>query len=188
MNVPSPHKLYCSIDESGIHKRDGKSVIALVYVEADRLETIQQLVIQAEQATGIHGFHWAHRNWRMRETFIQYVAKGEFTVKLAYIANPLVLDTALPVALQHLLVERHISHILIDGDKPKHYLHQLKKVLRDNGVTVKKIRAVNDEAYPLVRLADAVAGVTRAAYEEPHGKAMPLYRLLQPKIELRIDL
>lgn len=177
-----------SIDESGIHQQDGKSIIALVYVEVTNCEATEQLVLNAEKTTGIQGFHWAHRNWRMRETFIQGIAKGDFRVKLAYITNPMVLDTALPEALQHLLVERHISQIFIDGDKPKHYIHQLKKVLRDKGISVKKIRAVNDEAYPLVRLADAIAGVARATYDEPQGKAAPLFKLIQSKVELRIDL
>ena len=85
-------------------------------------------------------------------------------------------------------MERHISQITIDGHKPKHYIHQLKKVLRDKNISVKKIRAVNDEAYPLVRLADAIAGVSRAADEEPQGRAAPLFKRIKSKIELRIDL
>ena len=78
--------------------------------------------------------------------------------------------------------------MIIDGRKPQYYIHQLKKILRDKGTSVKKIRTVNDEAYPLVRLADAIAGVSRAAYEEPQGKAVPLFKLIQSKIELRINL
>jgi hypothetical protein len=39
----------------------------------------------------------------------------------------MVLDKALPEALQHLLAERHISQVIIDGNKPKLYIHQLKK-------------------------------------------------------------
>lgn len=177
-----------SIDESGTHQQNSKSVIALVYVGVDDREAAEQLVLNAEKTTGIRGFHWAHRNWRMREAFIQGIAKGNFRVKLAYITNPMVLDKALPEALQHLLIERHISQVIIDGHKPQHYIRQLKKVLRDKGISVKKIRAVNDEAYPLVRLADAVAGVSRAAYEEPQGRAAALLKLIQSKIELRIDL
>jgi len=177
-----------SIDESGTHKQDGKSVIALVYVEVENKEATDQLVLQAETSTGIKGFHWAHRNWRMREAFVRAIAKGDFKIKVAYIANPIVLDKALPEALRHLLVEPRISQILIDGDKPKHYLKQLKKVLRDKGISVKKIRTVNDEAFPVVRLADAIAGTARATYDEPDGKAAPLFKLLESKVELRIDL
>lgn len=124
----------------------------------------------------------------MRESFIQAIVKGDFSIKLAYITNPIVLGTALLEALQHLPVEGRVSQIIIDGHKPKHYIHQLKKVLRDQNISVQKIRAVNDEAYPLVRSADAVAGVSRAAYEEPQGRAAPLFKLIQSKIALRINL
>ena len=98
------------------------------------------------------------------------------------------MDKALAEALQHLLAERNIGQILIDGDKPKAYTRQLKKVLRDKGITVKKIRSVKDESYPMIRIADAVAGAARATYDDPSGKAAPLLKLLESKIELRIDL
>lgn len=177
-----------SIDESGIHKQDGKSVIALVYVETDDLEATEKLVLRAEQSAGIRGFHWSKRNWKMREAFIRGIAHGNFRVKVAYIANPIVLDRALEEALQHILIERRISQIVIDGDKPKSYTRQLKKVLRDKGVSVKKIRAVNDEAFPMVRIADAIAGAARATYDDPNGKAAALLKLVESKIEIRIDI
>ena len=177
-----------SIDESGTHKQDGKSVIALVYVSVSDLEATERLVLDIEKSAGIHGFHWAHRNWLMRQRFIEGIAKGDFKIKIAYVTNPMILDKALAEALEHLLVERSISQILIDGDKPKMYTRQLKKVLRDKGITVKKIRSVNDESYPIIRIADAVAGVARATYDEPNGKAASLLKMLEQKIELRIDL
>ena len=177
-----------SIDESGTHKQDGKSVIALVYIEANDLEAMDKLVLKAEETAGISGFHWSHRNWQMRKSFVESIAKGDFRIKVAYVTNPIKLDKALEEALQHLIVERGISQILIDGDKPKQYTRQLKKVLRDKGITVKKIRTVNDEAYPVIRIADAVAGVVRSTYDDPEGRAAPLFKLIEQKIELRIDL
>jgi hypothetical protein len=177
-----------SIDESGVHRQGGKSVIALVYVETDDIEAVEQLVLQVEKHAGIKGFHWAHRNWQMRAAFIKGIANGNFKLKVAYVANPIILDKALSEALQHLLVERNIGQILIDGDKPKSYSRQLKKVLRDKGISVKKIRSVNDESYPMIRIADAVAGAARSTYDEPNGKAAPLLKILESKIELRIDI
>lgn len=176
------------IDESGVHKQDGKSVIALVYIETDNLEATEQLVLDVESSANIHSFHWSHRNWHMREAFIKGIVRGNFKVKVAYITNPIILDRALAEALQHLLVERQIGQILIDGDKPKSYSRQLKKVLRDKGISVKKIRSVNDESFPMIRIADAVAGAARATYDDPYSKAAPLLRLLEPKIELRIEI
>lgn len=177
-----------SIDESGVHKQDGKSVIALVYVEVANAEAIDQLVLDTERQAGMKDFHWAHRNWQLREAFIKGIAAGDFKVKVAYVTNPIFMDKALAEALQHLIAERNIGQILIDGDKPKAYTRQLKKVLRDKGITVKKIRSVNDESYPMIRIADAVAGAARATYDDPNGKASRLLKMLESKIELRIDL
>lgn len=177
-----------SIDESGIHKQNGKSVIAFVCVAVKNLEVVERLVLNAEKMSGIHGFHWAHRNWQMRQRFIEGIAGGDFIIKVAYVENPITLDKALTEALEYLIEEPYISQILIDGDKPKTYARRLKKVLRDKGITAKKIRSVNDQSYPIIRVADAVAGVTRAAYDSPKGKAAVLLALLESKIERRVYL
>jgi hypothetical protein len=176
------------IDESGTHKREGKSVIVLVYVALDELEVLDELVLQAEKAAGIYRFHWSHRNWQMRKMFVEAIAKGNFKVKVAYITNPIILNKALIEALRHLIVERNINKIFIDGDKPKVYNRQLKKVLRDKGTTVRKIRSVNDESYPIIRIADAVAGLLRSYNDSPMGKSASLIKLVEPKIELQINI
>jgi Protein of unknown function (DUF3800) len=177
-----------AIDESGVHAQTGKSVIALVCVESKCTVKVEALISKAELRSGIKTFHWSKRNWEMRRAFIQTVAPGEFKLKLAYVQNPIILGDAILSALPILLSDQRISMILIDGDKSKIYSKKLKKVLRDRGVSAKKIRFVNDESFPVVRLADAVAGLARAANELPEGKASELFSQIQDKVSVSINL
>ena len=173
-----------SIDESGIHRQDGFSVIALVCIaDSDALAELHSHIEQLEKAIGTTHFHWAVKGWPFRRDFIQGLTKLHFTVRLAQIANPIRLDGALEEVLPYLIPERHIERLFIDGKKRREYVHALKKVLRDKGITVKKLRTVNDEAYPAIRIADAVAGAVRYYLDNPNKKAIELYKALEPLIE-----
>ena len=181
--------MFILIDESGIHAQTGHSTIALVYVETPNLEKLEDQVTQIEKDLGIHNFHWAHRNWKIREQFIGSLAKADFKVKIAVLPNPVKIDESMEEALQHLIIEKHINQVLIDGSKPKHYTRKLKKVLRDKGVSVKKLRMVNDQSVPAMRIADAVAGLSRYHYDQPENtQATKLYKVIKPKIELTIEI
>lgn len=104
-------------------------------------------------------------------------------MRLVQIANPIQLDIALEEVLPYLLPERHIERLFIDGKKHREYAHALKKMLRDKGITVKKLRTVNDEAYPTIRVADAVAGAVRYYLDNPNKRATELYKAIEPRIE-----
>lgn len=58
--------------------------------------------------------------------------------------------------------------------------------LRDKGISVKKLRTLRDESSPGIRLADALAGVTRAYYDDPKGKAAPLWKKIRHKITAQL--
>lgn len=79
--------------------------------------------------------------------------------------------------------ERSLERLHIDGKKGKNYERILKKLLRDKGITVKKLRTVNDMSYPCIRIADAVAGAVRYYLDNPSRQANKLYKALEPKIE-----
>ncbi len=77
--------------------------------------------------------------------------------------------------------------IILDGKKPKWYALRLKKVLRDRGISVKKIRTGNDESFPCLRLADAYAGLIRTYWDDKNNqKAKELYRLASNKITTQL--
>ncbi|MBI2029846.1 hypothetical protein HYT02_05500 [Candidatus Gottesmanbacteria bacterium] len=53
----------------------------------------------------------------------------------------------------------------LDGEKPKWYERKLKKVLRDKGIQIKKLRSVRRQSNVGIQLADCLAGLTRYYYD-----------------------
>ena len=51
---------------------------------------------------------------------------------------------------------------------------------------MKKLKTVDDRVEPGVRLADAIAGVCCAYYDNPQGKAKELFSLVQNKITAQL--
>ncbi len=178
---------YIFLDESGIHKQDGVSTIALVYISVATISKIEQAVLNIEAKLKIQAFHWSHSSWEVRRKFAESISKENFSIQVALLNNPFRESTSYEYALRHLLVEQDISALIIDGKKNKQYERKIKKVLRDKGVSVRKLRTVNDRAYPALRIADLVAGIVRNKYEnEGEKKVEALYKLISGKISLTI--
>lgn len=174
------------IDESGVHKKMGKSSVALVYVMVEDAESVERAILRTEKMLRITSFHWSRHIWKIRRSFIKALIKENFTVKTAIIRNPFS-ENKLEKAIGALLVEKKIKKIVVDGKKPKWHSLRLKKVLRDRGISVKKIRTGNDESFPCLRLADAYAGLVRVYCDNPDNeKAKELYRLANKKITTQL--
>lgn len=174
--------MYIFIDESGIHKQDGQSTTSLVYVKVEYLEKLNKVILQEEKSLKIKPFHWSGQSWKIKEAFLQAVLPEDFEVKIFVFSNPFTQEK-LENALKHMLVEKRITKIIIDGEKPHSNILRLKKVLRDSGVSVKKIRMGNDNAFPCLRLADLFAGLARAYFNNQNSeKTKLLYNLAKIKI------
>lgn len=154
------------------------------------MEKLEKQIQDIERNLKISHFHWAdfgsRRGWQVRKKFIEKISKLDFNFKIAIIKNPIRLSKTLEQCLRHLVVEKRISKIVIDGKKPKWYSRQLKKVLRDKGVSVKKIRTMRDEASAGLRLADALAGLARSYYDKPTRDVKKLYEMLENKITAQL--
>ncbi|MBI4252638.1 DUF3800 domain-containing protein [Candidatus Uhrbacteria bacterium] len=174
------------IDESGVHKTDGHSCFSLVYVTTDNAEFLEHSIIEIERQNRMSVFHWTDQPWKLRSVFLQAVAKLPFTAKVALFRNPIIETKALEWALRHVLVEKNFRAIILDGKKPKWVERQLKKVLRDNGISVKKLKTVRQESSAGVRLADAIAGLSRTYFDDPCGRAQPLWRCIEYKITTQL--
>jgi hypothetical protein len=105
---------------------------------------------------------------------------------IAIFNNPISQTKALEWALQHLLIENNFRTIFIDGKKPRWVERRFKKVLRDKGITVKKLRTVRHDSSPCIRLADALAGLSRSYYDNPDGRAKPLWNKIQKQITTQL--
>ncbi len=156
------------IDESGTNKQDGRSAFALVYVAVKNYESFSRSVVEIEKDLKINFFHWAKNAPPVRAK----LARLEFEAKVAVIRNPSFPDKEIERLLPHMLIEKNIRSITLDGEKPTRYRRKLKKILRDSGVTTKKLRTASDESSAGVRVADAIAGLTRAYYDQKGGRVV----------------
>lgn len=174
------------IDESGIHKSQDHSAFAMAYIEFENKAKVEEGVMKIEKKHGISHFKWSDLPWKLRTAFINDVISLPFMAKVAVFQNPVRPDKALEWSAQHLLVEKNFKAIYIDGEKPRWVELRLKKVLRDKGISAKKLRTLRDESSPGIRLADALAGATRAYYDNPKSKAGPLWQKLRHKITAQL--
>ena len=158
------------IDESGIHKQTGHSTASVVYVEVENLEKFESKLQKIEKDLKISFFHWAEERWFMKNKFLSRIFELDFTVKVAIFENPVKPAAMLEVVFQHLITEKSINSIYIDGQKPKWYEHKLKKVLRDKGIALKKLRTVRSRSEVGIQLADALASLIRYYHDNPQEK------------------
>lgn len=159
------------IDESGTHKQIDHATMAVVYVEINNKEKFERELVKIEQELRITSFHWADERWFMREKFITRISDLDFKVKVAVFKNPINPEKIMEIVFNQLITEQNIKKILIDGKKPRWYEQKLKKVLRDKGVSVHKLKTVRNEiSEPGIQLADALAGLIRYSYDYPIEK------------------
>lgn len=109
--------------------------------------------------------------------------------KVAILKNPVKLAKSLEDALKHLVVEENVKKIMLDGRKPRWYNQKLKKVLRDKGVSVKKIVTVRkEESSPGIRVSDCLAGLVRSHYDKPESLASKWYNKLKKAGKIRLEI
>ena len=158
------------IDESGIHKQTGHSTTAVVYVEVKNLEKFESKLKKIEKDLRISFFHWSEERWLMKNKFLARIIELDFTFKVAIFENPVKPELMLEVVFQHLITEKTITTIFIDGEKPKWYEHKLKKVLRDKGIAIKKLKTVRSRSEVGIQLADCLASLVRYYHDNPEEK------------------
>ena len=62
-------------------------------------------------------------------------------------------------------------------------LSKIKKILRDKGVSAKKVKMVNDDQVACVRLADMVAGLSRTYFDKKNDKRFgKYYKALEKRV------
>lgn len=156
------------IDESGNHKQTGHASNAIVYIELDNLEKVENKLRRILIALDLEVFHWAEHGWKVRNKFLEQILILDFKFKVGIFKNPVKTSEMTEMVFQHLITEKNIERVYIDGKQPKWYERRLKKVLRDKGISVKKLKTVRNEAsQPGIQLADALAGLIRYHFDNP---------------------
>ena len=171
------------IDESGIHKKVEYSTFVLAYIETENYNLIEKQIEKIEKKLKIDYFHWSKTVWKVKKEFMEEILKMDFKVKIAVIKNPVKPARELERVLKHMIIEKNIRNIYIDGKKPRWYERQIKKILRDKGILVKKLKTVKASQYAGIRLADMVAGLSRSYFDKKNlEKISKYYQRLQKKI------
>lgn len=112
----------------------------------------------------------------------------DFTAKIAVVNNPVNPAQELERVLLHMIVERNIRNIYIDGKKPKWYERKVKKILRDKGLSIRNLKTVSSSQYPGIRLADLVAGLARSYFDEKNKPRIENYfKMLRKKTIILIE-
>lgn len=155
------------IDESGTHKQVGHSTETIIYIEISDLTEVEKQISILEEKLKINSFHWGEERWDIRNKFLQGIIGLDFTIKVAIFDNPAHPEKMIEYVFQHLITEKNIKKVFIDGKKPKWYEHKLKKILRDKGISVKILKTVRNNSSLGIQLADCLAGLIRRYYDNP---------------------
>lgn len=170
------------IDESGTNKQEGHATTAVVYVQVLNKEKFEADLTKIEKDLRIAYFHWADERWFMREKFLNQASEVDFIVKVAVFKNPAHPQQMIEAVFKQLITEPMIRKVIIDGKKPRWYEQKLKKVLRDRGIEVWKLKTVRSTGDVGIQLADAIAGLVRYCYDKPDKElAQSLLKKLQKK-------
>lgn len=158
------------IDESGTHKQSGHASNAVVYIKIENLEKVEGQITDILKELDLETFHWADHGWKVRNKFLKRIIKLDFTCKVGIFKNPVKTDEMTEIVFEHLITEKNIRNVFIDGKQPRWYERRLKKVLRDKGISVRKLRTVRNEvSHPGIQLADTLAGLVRYHFDNPNA-------------------
>jgi hypothetical protein len=156
------------IDESGIERTVGYSVHAIVYITISNIEIVETRLRQTLTEMDMESFHWAEHGWKVKDKFLRKIIKLPFRFKVGIFKNPMPRNEMVETIFQELITEMSIEKVYIDGKQPKWYERKLKKVLRDKGISVKKLKTVRNESSELgLQIADCLAGLIRYHYDKP---------------------
>lgn len=170
-----PQKFFCYVDESG-QDTQGKLFIVSIVVTGWERDQLIQVCEMIEQETGKGRVKWIKTNYSQRLAYIQQVlSQPIFQRKLNFAIYHNTRDyatlttQAIVQALSATGETEYKATILIDG-LPRTQERLVGNQLHQLGVHTKKVRGVKkDENDALIRLADAICGLVRAATESQTG-------------------
>lgn len=149
---------------------------------------MEKKIKEIENELKIDYFHWSETSWKVKEKFMSEALNLDFQTKIAVIKNPVNSTQELEKVLSHMIIEKNIKNIYIDGKKPKWYERKIKKILKDKNISVKKLRTVKINQYAGIRLADMIAGLSRSYFDKKNlERISKYYKMLEKKIIVIIE-
>lgn len=171
-------KLYCYVDESGQDTRGRLFVVGVVVTGAERNQ-LREMCERIEEESGKGDWKWVRASRQrqvayMRRMLDERVLRGKLYFAVYEPARDylsLTIETVTRAVDASGVVDFRVV-LLVDG-LPAVAERAVGKQLRQLGIRTHKVRGVRDESDPLIRLADAVCGLVRAAQEgQPDMRAL----------------
>lgn len=165
-------KLYCNVDETGQDTK-GKLFIVVAILMSKNRDAIAEELLIVEQRTNKR-----LRKWVKSKQNLNYINKAlsaeRFKDKIFYknYQGPKDYD-ALTIRTIILAINRYAREhklkryrvmVIVDGLKVKHE-PEYAVAIRREGIVTEKVKGAKDGGYPILRLADAVAGLIREGEE-----------------------
>ncbi len=166
-------KLYCYVDETG-QDTQGKFFIVVAIILNNQRENLYQLLEHAEIQSGKGSLKWNKSQKYRRDNYLKTTLglpelKNSVYYRVARASGAYEDLTVLAIAqavntyVREHRFDAYRATIIIDGLKGaeiRRFGHDLRKL----GVRVHKIRGAKDQNEPIIRLADAIAGLVRQSY------------------------
>lgn len=167
------HKLYCYVDESGQDTRGELFVVAAVILAGERAALVAAIEA-AEGATGKGKVKWSKAQRASRQHFIELITREDGLRHALYgkvfraagrqyqALTALTIAEALNLHARHQGLAAYKATVIIDG-LTRTEERTVGGELRRLGIRTRKVRGARDENEAALRLADALAGLLRAA-------------------------
>lgn len=183
-------RLYCYVDETG-QDTLGRLYIVAVVVTDDRRPELEKILADIENRSHKHQRKWFKARDEVRQDYIAGLAAKPLpaTMYAKYYADSGTRDydeLELRAAAEALKLYREANGIgdddydaiiTIDG-LSRTMVFRAGTEFRRLGVRTRKVVGKKDEASPVIRLADAIAGLVRGAHEGREA-----YKALETKLE-----
>ena len=179
-------KLYCYVDESGQDTKGKWFLVAVVLLakNKDKIESELQII---EQQSGKFKTKWHRSKHHQRVKYFDAVTNiPELKHSLYYsiytnstlFADLIALTTVKAINAQN--INNYQTQIVIDGLR-KNLEKQFAASVRKLGIKTTKIKGARDESDPIIRLADALAGLLRDNSEKKSWTNKYVNRLVKNK-------
>lgn len=164
-------RIYCYVDESG-QDTQGLYFVVSVVVAGEERDSVLMTLEKIERETGKNKLKWTRATFERRCAYMERVLKIDALrgkLQFSFYQNTrdyfgLTIKTIFQT-LAMVEEQNYKATVLIDALPPKHAIIA-SRMLHKAGAQVKKVRGVkHDENDALIRLADAVCGFVRNAYE-----------------------
>ena len=179
--------IYCYVDESGQHTQGKSFSVAVIVVNNVEIrDKVEDKLIEIEKKTKKGPMKWKSTHYTIKENYLHSITtiselKGCFFYSIHTDTRDYVNLTvdAIVGAIQQNVQNVCKVTLVIDGldNKTK---QRISKQLKQKGILYRKVRGIKDEGSAWIRLADAIAGFSRHAYEnKPYTQT--LYSEMQQK-------